>query len=190
MKKLLFFVAFAGAAFTSNAQFTKGNIYASGSVGYSSLTDNNFDTKETSFSFNPGLGYFISSNISIEGELYFGQETIEEANLKTTNDNSMGFGIASRYYFTPANRFSFFGSLAAAYVTTNDKVAKFKSNTFGLFVSPAISYFVSDNFAMQASIGSINYTTTNFDVPGSKSVNGFDLNFNLSDINLGFNYKF
>ncbi len=190
MKKLLMIAAFAGTAFTSSAQFAKGDMFASGSVGYSSLTDNNNDTKQTSFSFSPSVGYFITNNLSLEGELLFGQETFEEVNLKTINDNSMGFGIASRYYFTPANKFSFFGRLGAAYVTINDKVNKFKTNAFVVGVSPAISYFVSDKFAMQATIGSINYSTTSFDVSGSKSVNGLDLNFNLSNIAVGLNYKF
>ncbi len=188
MKKLLFFVAFAGAAFTSNAQFAKGNIYASGSVGYSSSSQG--DLKASTMSVSPGVGYFLTNNLSLGLELGVGSESVENASVKTDNLSSMSAGVHARYYFTPANKFSFFGNLGVDYMSLNDKIDKVKTTGFGLSVSPAISYFLSDKLAMEASFGSIGYSTMKTDVTGAKAMNTMNVNFDLSSISYGLIYKF
>ena len=188
MKKLLFSFAFACAVFTSNAQFAKGNMYASGLIGFSSSSQG--DIKSSVMSVSPGVGYFVASNLSVGIELGVGAQSTEIASVKSDDQNSMTAGVHARYYFTPANKFSFFGNLGVDYMSMNDKIDKVKTTGFGLSVSPAISYFVSDKLAMEASIGSIGYSSLKTDITGSKALNTLNVNFDLSSISYGLVYKF
>ena len=188
MKKLLMIAAFAGAAFTSSAQFAKGDMFASGSVGYSSSSQG--DLKSTTMLVSPGVGYFLTSNLSLGLELGVGSQSSENASVKTDNQSSMTAGVHARYYFTPANKFSFFGNMGVDYMSANDKIDKVKTTGFGLSVSPAISYFVSDKIAMEASFGSIGYNSMKTDIAGAKAMNTLNVNLDLSSISYGLIYKF
>ena len=65
-----------------------------------------------------------------------------------------------------------------------------KVNTFTIAVAPGVNYFVSDAFALRATVGSLGYTSAKADTDGAESVSQFGLNLNLSNINFGMTYKF
>ena len=146
----------------------------------------------------PKIGFFVADNIAIgamigyEGttdEADFGGVTVEE------NLNTFSIGGFARYYATPASDFSFFGELGVNYMTTTEEdnvpgSTEFKENGFGIAVSPGVSYFISDNFALEASIGALEYRTMKPDVDDAESRDTFGLNLNLTDITFGLVYKF
>ncbi|MNY83339.1 hypothetical protein D3C86_2260380 [compost metagenome] len=53
-----------------------------------------------------------------------------------------------------------------------------------------MSYFVSSNFAIEAGLGVLNYTSEKPDVDGAEARNTFNLNLDLSNVNFGVVYKF
>jgi opacity protein-like surface antigen len=195
MKKLLLCAAIAVFGLSNvNAQeetttggFAQGDIYASGTVGFSNTKVADFKSNE--FTFSPSVGYFLSDNIALELDVLFGSG--EDFNEDKTT--TLGAGLGAMYFFTPAKQFSF--TLGAGAFYNNSKFepnggGEEKVNTFGFAVAPGLNYFVSDCIALRASIGALSYTSAKEDADGAEAVNTFGLNLDLSDINFGITYKF
>ncbi|QXP59126.1 outer membrane beta-barrel protein [Olleya sp. HaHaR_3_96] len=204
MKKLLFTAAIAVLGFTSvNAQdemttvggFEEGDVFVSGTVGFGSTSVADVDA--SSFSFSPSVGYFISDNIALELGLTVGSNKGYDfdGDLDFSEDKSSSFGanLGANYFFTPDSQFSF--TVGAAFAYQSDKFSPdggedASINTFGLAVSPGISYFVSDNFSLRASFGALSYDNAKGDWDDAEAVDTFGLNLDLSDIKFGVAYKF
>ena len=176
--------------------FSPGNAFITGSVGYQSQKTG--DIKTDAFTITPMVGYFITGNIAVGGQVAYTSSTdFIDTGLSSyeLEINAFGIGAFGRYYTTPANAFSLFGQLSVAYQTAKSEasggaVAEIKADGFGIDLSPGISYFVSDHFALEATIGSIGYSTANPDVEGMPSTNTFNIGLNLSDVSFGVLYKF
>ncbi len=196
MKKIILTVAAVFAFGFANAQeeakgegFSKGDVFISGSVGFSSNDNKATGVKTDMFNVTPRAAYFVTENIAVGLSLGFAQT--KEADDKATEFKVGAFG---RYYFTPASKFSVFGQLGFDYF--NNKVetstplgsVEAKSNGFDVAVAPGVSYFVSKNFALEATFGRLGYRTSKPD--GGEATNNFGLNVDLSNINLGLVYKF
>ena len=190
MKKVLFTVVIAVLGFTSiNAQkkevtggFAKEDMYIGGTVDVS--TWNYANQKSNSYSISPSVGYFVSENIAIAASLIVGSSE----DIYENETNSFGGALEATYLFTPANQFSFNVGLGLAYLS--NEAQQSKTNTFVIAVSPGINYFVSDSFALVASVGALSYASSKGDWNGAEAANSFNLNLNLSDINMGLIYKF
>lgn len=175
---------------TTEGGFTQGDIFISGSVGYG--TDKTGDAKESTFNFSPKAAYFVTNNIAVGVNLGY-TSTKDETSPQEVKTNSFEAGAFGRYYFTPASKFSIFGQLAAGYVTNKTEVegqGEYKSNGFNVGVAPGVSYFLSKNFAIEATFGILGYNTSKPDVDGAESTDSFNIGVNMSDINFGLVYKF
>ena len=195
MKKLLLMAAVAVFGFTNiNAQddsttggFEKGDVYVSGSVGFSNT--NVADFKSNEFTFSPEVGFFLTDNISLEAGLIIGSSE----DFNEDKSSSFGGAIGANYFFTPAKQFSFMVGAGVAYTST-----KFEPNgggelsidTFAFAVAPGVNYFVSDCIALRASFGSLSYASAKDDSDGAEATNTFGLNLDLTNINFGITYKF
>ena len=93
----------------------------------------------------------------------------------------------TRYYNKPANQFSLFGQLSVDYLSLNDKISDAKATGFGVTIAPGISYFVSDNFALEATVGLLSYNSVKPD--GGESTNTFDTGLDFSNVSFGLVYK-
>ncbi len=199
MKKLLLCAAIAVFGFTNlNAQdeeeagstggFAKSDIYVSGTVGFNSTKFG--DSKSNDFVFMPSVGYFLTENIALELGLSIGSSEDTGENKRSTFGGELG----ARYFFTPAKQFSFTVGAGFSYMSSklepNGNVASITYNTFGFAVSPGLNYFVSDSFALRASIGALSYASEKADTNGAEAFNTFGFNLDLSNINFGITYKF
>ncbi|PHS07964.1 MAG: hypothetical protein COA88_07580 [Kordia sp.] len=199
MKKLLL-SALAVCAFTfANAQeekteapyLSKGDIMISGSFGLGSdkySSKGNF--QENDFNFNPRASYFVSDNIAVGITAGYASGKIEVNEGDDTADtNTVTVGAMGRYLFTPTSKFSLFAELGAEYATksmpSDDKV-----NGFGLGLSPGICYFISNNFAIEASWGLLGYGSAKGDWDGAEASTSVDFGLDTNDLSLGLAYKF
>ncbi|WP_346881474.1 outer membrane beta-barrel protein [uncultured Algibacter sp.] len=183
----VFAIGSVNAQDDSTGGFTGGDIYVSGSVGFNSTKTG--DAKSNEFTFSPSVGYFISDNIALEASLLIGSS--EDAGDNKTS--SFGGGLGANYFFTPDSQFSFI--LGAGLVYVNSKLepnggGEAKTNTFAASVRPGLNYFVSDAFALRASIAALSYSSSKPDFSGADATNNFGLNVDFSDINFGVIYKF
>ncbi|RTY89661.1 outer membrane beta-barrel protein [Flavobacterium sp. GT3R68] len=205
MKKVIFTVAAIFAFGFANAQETKvestggkgfssGDIFMSGSVGISSTSEG--DDKFNSYTVSPKLGFFVSDNIAIGAKIGFTGTKTEDASplVEDIKTSELSLGAFGRYYTTPASDFSFFAELGANF--TNSKIEENgapddKETGFNIAFAPGVSYFISNNFALEASIGVLSYDTNKPDNGGNPdSTDTVNFGLNLSDISLGLVYKF
>ena len=198
MKKLLLMAAVAVFGLSNvNAQdenttggFAQGDVYASGTVGFNSTSQD--EAKSNNLSFSPAVGYFISENIALEFNLLVGSSK-QEFGSAEDKQSQFGAGLGATYFFTPSDQFSFTLGAGVSYVNSKSEPnggTETKNDTFAIAVAPGVNYFVSDCIALRASIGALSYASSKADFDGAEAVNSFGLNLDLSDINFGVTYKF
>lgn len=186
---------FANAQDTPTKGFAKGDVFVSGSVGFGS--EKTGELKSNVFNISPKAGYFVTENIAVGVKLGYtsGKDTNQvgpgTVEVKT---NAFEAGAFGRYYFTPASQFSFFGELSAGFNSSKSEIegvpGESKSNGFNVGLAPGISYFVSNNIALEATFGLLGYNTNKPDFDGAESTDTFNIGANLSDIRFGIVYKF
>ncbi len=172
--------------------FEKGDVFISGSVNFNSTSISDVEGSDTNFTLSPSVGYFLSDNIAIELGLAFGSSELE-GTFGDSTSSTFGVTLGADYYFTPANKFSFVVGAGVSYITQGSEVASVDQpdvNTFVIAAAPGVNYFVSESFALRASVGALSYATTKQDVDGANSFNRFGFNLDLSSVNIGLTYKF
>lgn len=211
MKKLFLVLALiSGLAFTANAQdfgFKKGNVFLEGNIGLNSTNNKNTEQKESSFTFTPKAGYFVTDKIAIGVELHFSTEKTEDytAGAETLDkDNIFGAGVFGRYYFLElGKRFKTYAEAGVGYgsLKNENKVGtaasvETKANVFGVNAGVGANYFLTERIAINAGLTNvINFSSIKADAPGAKTVSSFGLNAgsinNLFDIaTFGLTFKF
>ncbi|WNM19006.1 outer membrane beta-barrel protein [Flavobacterium capsici] len=197
MKKIILTMAAVFAISFANAQdskessegFAKGDLYLTGTAAFGS--EKTGDAKVDGFTLAPGLGYFLSENLALEGQLMFNSGKDDDGagnELKTT-----GFGIAAgvKYFWTPASKFSLSIGGNISYMST--KVdngagdATFKE--IGVNVPVGLNYFLSDSFALTSTWGGLGYSSNDNGGNGADKTSGFSLGLDMSTINFGLIYK-
>jgi len=198
MKKIILTVAAVFALTFANAQdakestggpgFAKGDLYLTGTAGFSS--EKTGDEKTDGFTLSPGLGYFVTENIALEGQINFDSAKFDDG---TGEVKSNGFGLAAgaRYFWTPASQFSVSLGANVSYMST--KIESGGSETtekeIGLNIPLGLNYFVSNNFAITSQWGGFGYSSNDNGGDGAEKTTGFNLGLDLSSISFGLLYK-
>lgn len=200
MKKIILTVAAVFAFGFANAQdkkessegFSKGDVFVTGAFSINSTNNKNNDTKDNSFEIAPQVNYFLTENISLGAKISFSSDKQSVAGTDTQDDSTVAFGLAGRYYFTPASKFSVFGQLAAEYATVTDNLStpEFKVNGFGAGLGLGLNYFVSSNFSIETGLAVLNFSSAKADVTGAKNVSNFEFGGDWRAVSFGVNYKF
>ena len=198
MKKIILTVAAVFALTFANAQdkkestggpgFASGDLYLTGTAGFDSSKTG--DLKEDNFRVSPGLGYFLTENIALEGQL-----TIESGKTDNgvTENKTNGFGIAAgaKYFWTPASQFSLSLGARLSYMSEkeDDGVVDSTSKIIGLNIPVGLNYFVSNDFALTAEWGGFGYSSDDNGGDGAEKTNTFNLGLDMSTISFGLLYK-
>ncbi|MFP5438245.1 MAG: porin family protein [Bacteroidia bacterium] len=199
MKKIFLSIAMLLAVGALSAQeseytavgFKKGDAFVTGNVGFNSRKN---DTgKGNSFTIMPTVGYFATDNVALGVSLTYMGQTLKSTGVPDVKNNSYGAGLFGRYYFTPANTFSFFGEFAASFNHSTSKVIggdEQTGNGYGIQAGPGISYFVSPRFSLQSYVGLISYGSTKNKTPyGDSKTTGFEAGLNFAQVRFGLLYK-
>lgn len=195
----LFIFGFASAQDASTSTggkgFANGDVFISGSIGLDSEEMGDFSN--STFSIMPKVGFFVSENIAIGGQLGYRTATadIYDADLLEFGEeknSTFTVGAFGRYYTTPASEFSFFGELGLNYNSSTVKRTgdDYKVSGFQIALAPGVSYFISDHFALEASIGALSYETSKPDFDGAENTNSYGISLDLTDVMVGLIYKF
>lgn len=179
-----------GADTTGGKGFANGDTFVSGSLGFSSTSTG--DVKDNTFTISPKAGLFVSDNIAVGVELAYTSRNEDDGIAPEIKTTAFGIGAFARYYATPASDFSFVAELGAGYLTAKQEQGAFdgKANGFVIALTPGVSYFISSNFALEASIGELSYNTVKPDATGAESTDTFNLNLDLTNVTFGLVYKF
>ncbi len=185
---LILLTTIAGYSQKSVEGFSKGSTLVSGQFSFSSESKGKSTT--TAFEFSPSLGYFISNNIAIGFQL--GVTNNQSSFSGTSLSKTTGFtgGVYARYYTNPTNKFSVFGSAGLNFGSTNNKTDSLKTTSYSLGFAPGISYFLSNHFAIETTIGSLGFSSSKPDSEGADATNSINFGLNLSTVSFGLIYKF
>ncbi|MBR6439691.1 MAG: outer membrane beta-barrel protein [Bacteroidales bacterium] len=194
MKKLFITLAFVAAAFFAQAQ-----LFVGGSLGFNSTKDplhyqGNVANVEkvTTISVLPTVGFMFADNMGVGadfGMVYTKEKPATGDDVKTTE-----FVIAPffRYVFAEVDNFTFYGDLKAdlKFGKIKGMGDDIKTSTVGFGIVPGMSYSLTDNISMVASLNilRLGYTQTKVGDDKEKAF-GFGVNEN-TPINLGFVYTF
>lgn len=193
MKKVILTVAaifafgFANAQETTEGGFSKGSMFLSGALSIGS--EKTGDEKSSGFEIEPKFGYFVTDNIAIGGKLGYSSNKAENGTVDTVDRSAFTVGAFGRYYFTPASQFSLFGQLGLDYSTIDNKLADAKGNEIGANLGLGISYFVSNNWAIEATWAGLGYTSNDNGGDGADKTNTFGLGADMRAISFGVIYK-
>lgn len=171
-----------------NGGFSKGSMFVSGafSIG-SEKTD---DVKSSEFEIAPKFGYFVTENIAIGGKLGYASMKAENGFGDTQDESALTVGAFGRYYMTPASQFSLFGEFGIDYSTVDNKLADVQENEIGVNLGLGLSYFLNNNWAIEASWAGLGYTTNDNGGDGAEKTNTFGLGADLRSFGFGVIYKF
>lgn len=183
-------IGFANAqeeAAATTGGFAKGDMFLSGAFSIGS--DKTGDVKSTGFEIEPKFGFFVTENIAVGAKLGYTSYKAENASVDTADMAGLTAGAFGRYYMTPASQFSLFGEFGFDYTSWEDKLADAKTNEIGVGLGLGLSYFVSPNFAIEASWAGLGYTTNDNGGNGAEKTNSFGLGADLRSISFGLVYK-
>jgi len=191
MKKIILTVAAVFALTFANAQdkkessegFAKGDLYLTGSFGFSSDKDA-AEVKTDGLTIAPGVGYFLTENVALVGSLEYSSNKVGDA--KTTG---IGLSAGVKYFWTPASKFSLSIGGELGYMTQKDDATDVKVNAFGINVPVGLHYFVSDSFAITSEWAGLHYTSAKADTDGAKNATSLGLGLDMSTISFGLLYK-
>ena len=188
---LALFAAVNAQVSTSTEGFAQGSTFITGAVGFAS--ESIAEEKTSGFTIAPSVGYFVTPNIAIGAKLGYTSLKNEEGSYEETTD-LLTAGVFGRYYWMPASKFSIFAELGADYrsLTEDDNTIsnEYKSNGFGIQLAPGMNYFLNNNFALEAKVGVLGYSSDKPDYTGAEATDNFNIGLNLNDITLGLVYKF
>ena len=188
---LALFAAVNAQVSTSTEGFAQGSTFITGAVGFAS--ESIADEKTSGFTIAPSVGYFVTPNIAIGAKLGYTSLKNEEGSYEETTD-LLTAGVFGRYYWMPASKFSIFAELGADYrsLTEDDNTIsnEYKSNGFAIQLAPGMNYFLNNNFALEAKVGVLGYSSDKPDYTGAEATDNFNIGLNLNDITLGLVYKF
>ena len=171
-----------------NGGFSKGSMFVSGAFSIDS--EKTGDAKSSGFEIAPKFGYFVTDNIAIGGKLGYASMKAENGSVDTQDMSALTVGAFGRYYMTPASQFSLFGEFGVDYSSIDNKLADYKENEIGVNLGLGLSYFLNNNWAIEASWAGLGYTTNDNGGDGAEKTNTFGLDANLRSISFGAVYKF
>src|SRR5688500_16681683 len=127
-----------------HAQTSSGNMMVGGSINFtSSSREGGSANDNSSFSFSPSFGYFLSDNLAIGTSLTIATSRTGTGSAKSTS-NSVGLGPFARYYkFTSNESLAFFGQAGLSFSSgkTDPAVGNVsKSNTISVSIFPGVGY--------------------------------------------------
>lgn len=187
-----------------------GNFSFGFNEGNSDSADSSLEDSSTFVSISPNMGYFIGSNIEIglgigysfrktDSQFTEDAQTIDMA----TNMHSFSIYPYARKYFGINKNFAFYLQGEGSYSRSkneqeimNNGNQNFDSSSDSFFVGirPGLTFFVSNSFAFETSLGSLGYSTSSFentrDNVSDGNTDSFNLNLSSSDLFFGLSYYF
>ena len=199
MKKILLFTVLLVFGYTANAQeeetnsdgygWSKGDVYISGSVGIWSPRPG--DAKDNSFNIMPQVGFLVSDNIAIGGQLGFMSYTSDDSRGDTIEDaNTFMIGAYGKYLFSPQNRLNPYLGVGFNYMSSKYDIGDYKSNGFEIGAGAGLIYALCESFYIGANYGILSYSTEKPDFDDAESTDTFTLGLDWKNLNFSLAYRF
>ncbi|WP_271768029.1 outer membrane beta-barrel protein [Aquimarina algiphila] len=178
--------------YDKKGEFEQGDIFVSALFGFDSKKKG--EEEDIKLELFTRVGYLISETIIGGIKLGYERESETEeigTGLEESKSHNGLVGIFGRYDFTPGHKFSLFGELGVDYLTADKEVSgtKVKEDGYKVGLSPGLTYFLTDHFAIEAFWGALSYESTKVDGE-EHSTDEIIVGFDFEHINFGLAYKF
>lgn len=205
MKKVfLTVIATALIAVSASAQMFVGGSLNFGTTSSSSKAGGTSvdGTSSYNFGLSPMIGYYLNDDMAIGAEIGFGVQGTNDNQNPESKTSSTDFSIAPffRYHMIELGDISVFGQAQVSLgfgssKNTNNGVSIEgpSTTTFAIGVLPGVSYKLTDNVDLEATIGYLGFSNTSSKPATSGGTEYSNSSFGLSlrsGLNLGFVYKF
>lgn len=195
MRKLILLSFVLLSAFVAQAQIQKGDVQLGGSISYNSNESGGLDN--SNFSFSPQAGLFVSETTSVGVILGLNSGTFNafnqvNGNMEELTSNLFTFGAYARFHKPVVENLYLF--LQPAVALGSGKIEQINANdaetdTFGISVSPGITYFLSPKFALEMRLGGVNYSRVKTENNGAENTaTAFSFDMDLATVGLGLNF--
>ncbi len=194
MRKTLLFSIGLIMAGMLQAHIQKGDIQLGGSVSFSSQEfsgqDRNF------FSIAPRAGFFLSDLTALGFATSFTTTTNTftdtQGNEVDLTNNLFQFGVFMRFHKTVIDNLYLYLEPGINIGTGKNDLPNGGESDISAFivsVSPGMTYFLSDKFALEMRFGSLAYNRQKMEFTGGEITdNAFGLSMSLQNVGLGLNY--
>jgi hypothetical protein len=169
-------------------------LYLTGTANFTSQKTGDFTTNN--FILAPGVGYFLSEKLAIEGSLVYSTGKTKDffdGNVFEVKRSGFGVNAGVKYFWTPASKFSLSVGGNISYYSFKEEVAQFgsdyNSNVIGVNVPVGLHYFVSDSFAITSTWGGLGYSSNGNGGHRAEKTNAIDMGLDMSAISFGLIYK-
>lgn len=194
-KSVVFLCALALGAFGAHAQTSSGNMMVGGGIDFQSTSyQAGSDNDESSVTFSPSFGYFVSDNFAVGLSLALSSSRTGTGSGKTVQ-NIFGIGPFARYYLgTSSENFKFFAHAELAFggVKTDPPVGNVARGSFvGFSLSPGAAYFFNEHWAVEFAITGFELVSVDPDKDDNNDkVTTIKLGLTSFSPSLGFRYHF
>lgn len=174
------------------AQIQKGAVQFGGSANWN--TTDSGPLQVILLDIQPNAGYFISDRTSLGLLLGYNstnRDTFINNNIAELTDNLFQYGVYARFhkslneklylYLQPSIRF---GSGEIEFFPNQS--TDIDQTDLGL--TPGLTYFLSENWALEMRLGSIVYSSVNTSNTSSFERDQFAINLGLSNVGIGMNF--
>ncbi len=216
MKKFTLIVFSVLMISVTNAQFSAGDKYLSGSfsTGWSKNNPSNNEQKQFNIAFSPAFTKFKTDKRASGFRLltmYGESKSISGSNIQKTNQYGLGAGVFGQNYFSLGKGFYFFAEkgIRASYSHSKVSQSAFASNVIvtqgysaSIYLKPGVGYKLTDRLLLNLEFGDIlklgyghskteNTTGATKTVDKNTSINlGSSLNnMSLGDLGITFAWK-
>lgn len=140
------------------------------------------DLKTTTVGIAPEFGYFLTDNIVLGIAAGYTHRSVKEAGT-TTSTNAWGVNGYARYYWHVSDRLGVF--LQPGVLYSSDKIGdNDATHVFYAGIKPGLDYKLSEKFDIVSTFGNLGY------VDYGNSMNSFELNLNMTTLNIALVYVF
>lgn len=185
-----------------------GNFAFGFNDGDSNGIDTSSDENTTFIEISPTVGYFFNNNFQVGLGLGYGYrdsdfEFVNNGAIINRNIEDHTFSVYpyARKYFGLKKNFAFYLQGEGRYSRSSreqnlteipDTDFDSSSDSFFIGIRPGLTFFVSNSFAFETTLGSLGYTHTSFDDDGNTTgdFKSFDFNLSSSDLFFGLSYYF
>ncbi|GAB3199409.1 hypothetical protein ABID22_002329 [Pontibacter aydingkolensis] len=186
MKKIFFTVLCFVLVQLSFAQIPQGSWTATGTLGYTSRTEEaksgNVELNRQSYQVSPGIGYFVTNNLELGLMAGYRYSEHDEKNSIMAGPSYTNYheiknysaGVYARAYKFLVNNLAVYGQADVNYnfsdVSYKQVLSSFskyelenktETNYFSAAVRPGIAFFLSDKISLNATYGELSYSRNN-----------------------------
>jgi long-subunit fatty acid transport protein len=181
--------------FGAQAQTSQGSVSLGGGINFGSSKSEQpgNDSKVTSVSFSPQVGYFVVDNFELGLALNVSSQSVKPSTGTDYKYNYFGVGPFARYYvFTSNEQFAFFGDARFGFNASKYKPetgSDTKGSSIAFSVSPGFVFFPTKHWGIELSLTLLNITSQdpNKDADDDKITN---VNFGFNSLSTGLGVKY